>query len=222
MTLEILNHELLKVDRTTEQLELNKKKWDGWARTLDDENRRNKFLRDGQRRVVSLLQLKPNSNFLDIGCGTGWALNLAAQSVDNSGGFYGVDLSLKMIEKAKQNYRGKENFHFVQADAGSIPLDGNFFDVIICTHSFHHYPRPANVMSEINRMLKRGGKVYILDPATDTLFGKLINRIIGILEAEHVKMYSTEEFRSMFASAGMNYVCTEAMGSIEKIHIAEK
>ena len=210
------------MDRTTRHLELNKKKWDGWARTLDDENRRNKFLRDGQRRVVSLLQLKPNSNFLDIGCGTGWALNLAAQSVDNSGGFYGVDLSLKMIEKAKQNYRGNENFHFVQADASSIPLDGDFFDVIICTHSFHHYPQPAKVMSEIYRLLKPGGEVYILDPATDTLFGKLINWIIGILEAEHVKMHSTEEFKIMFTGAGLKYVRTEVINSIEKIHIAEK
>lgn len=210
------------MDRTTKHLELNKKKWDSWAGTLDGKSRRNEFLRDGQKRVVSLLNLKENSSFLDIGCGTGWAVNLAAQSVNYAGTFYGVDLSEKMIEKARENSAGKENFHFVQADSRSIPLDSNFFDAIICTHSFHHYIDPQKVMNEIHRLLKPGCKVYILDPTTDTWFGRVVDRIVRMLEPDHVKMYSTEEYRSMFAGAGLNYVRTEMIRSLEKIHIAEK
>lgn len=206
----------------TTQVRLNERKWDRRAESFDARTRRNKFLRDGQSRVVSLLQLKPDTNFLDIGCGTGWALNLAAQSVNNAGTFYGVDLSSRMIGKAKENFEGKENFHFLQADSQSIPLESDFFDAIICTHSFHHYLDPQKVMSEIHRLLKPGGKVYILDPTTDMWFGRLIDRIIKLLQPEHVKMYSTEEFRSMFEGACMNYVRTEVIRSIEKIHIAEK
>ncbi len=206
----------------TKHNELNKKKWDKWAGSLDGNNWRYEFLRDGQRKVVSLLNLKENMSFLDIGCGTGWAVNLAAQSINDAGMFYGIDLSSKMIEKARENFAGKEHFHFVQADSRSIPLESGFFDVIICTHSFHHYLDPEKVMNEIHRLLKSGGKVYILDPTTDTLFGKLVDKIVKMFEPEHVRMYSTREFKAMFAGAGLTYICTEIVKSFDKIHIAEK
>lgn len=205
----------------SEHRKLNEKKWDAWAGTLDKESRRNRFLRDGQRRVVSLLEPKKGMTFLDIGCGTGWAVNLAARSVEDDGTFYGVDLSSKMIEKAKENFRGRKNLRFIVSDSKSIPLEDNFFDVIICTHSFHHYLNPQNVMNEIKRLLKKGGRVYILDPTTDSMFARIIDKIIKMFEPDHVKMYSTEEFKNMFAVAGLKYDRTEVIRSIEKIHIAQ-
>lgn len=218
----VLKFELFKMDRGTKHLELNEKKWDRWAGSLDNESRRNQFLRDGQRKVVSLLNLKENSTFLDIGCGTGWAVRLAAESINYQGAFYGVDMSSKMIEKARENYKGNENFHFVKADSSSIPLDSDFFDAIICTHSFHHYLDAQKVMIEIHRLLKPGGRVYILDPTTDTLFGKMVDKIVKMFEPEHVRMYSTEEFKAMFAGAGLKHIHTEIVKSFDKIHIAEK
>ncbi len=206
----------------SKHLKLNEKKWDRWAESLDNENWRTRFLRDGQRKVIAVVDLKEGANFLDIGCGTGWAVHLAAESVSNNGTFYGVDLSSKMVEKAKENFRGRENFHFVQADSGSIPLDSDFFDVVICTNSFHHYLHPEKVMAEINRLLKSGGKVYILDPTADTWFGKIFDWMGRITEHAHVKMYSTEEFRNMFTDSGFKYIRTEVVRSLEKIHIAEK
>ncbi len=66
------------------------------------------------------------------------------------------------------------------------------------------------------------GRFYLLDPTSNTCFGKLINKIVEILEPEHVRMYSTRELMNMFAPAGLKYDGTEALQSIEKIQIAEK
>ena len=206
----------------SKHIERNRKKWDRWAKSLDSNSMRSRFLRDGQRRVVELLELNEGDYFLDIGCGTGWAVRLAAETVNYHGFFYGVDLSEKMIEKANQNFEGKENFHFIKADSRAIPLDGGKFDAIICTHSFHHYIDPQAVVNEIYRLLKPGGKVFVLDPTVDSVFGRVIDIIIRFVQPEHVKMYSTGEFMRFFEAAGLSYIRTETIRSVEKIHVGEK
>ena len=203
-------------------LQLNEAKWDEWAKSLDDKNWRNDFLREAQSRVLSLLSFKEDVHFLDVGCGTGWAVGEFAKLADDKGAFYGVDLSPKMIEKAKSNFSGMDNFHFLQANAESIPLDADFFDIIICTNSFHHYPNPDKALNEMYRLLKKGGKVYVLDPTGDAWIIKFVDRFIKLVEPEHVKIYSTREFQQLFDKAGLKYLTLEAINWHQGIHVGEK
>lgn len=203
--------------------QLNKEKWDKWASSYDSNNWRNKYLRDAQSKLVSYLDVKDNVRFLDLGCGTGWAIGETAKLVGNKGEFYGIDLSEKMIEKAKSNYRDRDNFHFIEASAESMPLNNNFFDIIICTNSFHHYLHPDKVLKEIYRLLKKGGKIYILDPTADSWIIKIIDKIIKLAEPEHVKLYSTKEFRLMFEKAQLKYsIAPQTFQAASKVHIGEK
>ncbi len=205
--------------------QLNEAKWDKWASTLDEKGWRRDFLRRAQSKIISLLEIKENVRFLDIGCGTGWAIGKAAELAGGKGEFYGVDLSAKMVEKAKENFSGKDNvagsamshFHFLQANAESIPLESNFFDIIICTNSFHHYLHPDKALKEMRRLLTPGGKVYILDPTADSWIAKAADKIFRLIEPEHVKMYSTKEFQQLFEQAGLKYSRSEI--GREKIHI---
>ncbi len=210
------------MNKEEKHLEINKKKWDKWSVTLDGKGYRNEFLRKAQKSVISLLDFKEGMNILDIGCGTGYALRRAAELNNYNGLFYGVDLSSKMIEKAEDNFKDHNNFHFVQSNAESIPLDDNFFDIIICTNSFHHYLNPGKALKEMHRLLKSGGKLYILDPAADNLFLKFFDKVAGLLEPSHVKIYSTKEFKELFSAAGLSYYKTVAIKSQQKIHIGEK
>ena len=207
---------------SSKHLELNEAKWDKWAGTLDEKSWRNDYLRAAQSKVISLLNIQPGVHFLDIGCGTGWAVGQVAKLVDDQGSFYGVDLSPKMIEKAKSNFRGRDHLFFTQANVESIPLDSDFFDSIICTNSFHHYPNPAKALNEMYRLLKSGGKVYILDPTADTRLMKLIDKIIKAIDPEHVKMYSTKEFQQMFSEVGLKYLNSKLVNGRESIHIGAK
>ena len=141
-----------------EHLLLNEKRWDKWAENYDKKSLLQDKLRQAQRSVIYILDVNENINFLDVGCGTGYAIGEAAKLVNGKGEFYGIDLSSKMIEKAKDNYRDKSNFHFIKANVESIPLNDNFFNIIICTYSFHHYLNPDKALKEIYRLLKKGGK----------------------------------------------------------------
>jgi len=200
----------------------NQKKWDQWANSLDGKGWRYQFLRRAQLGVVSLLEVKENVHFLDIGCGTGWAVGQAAQKFGQSGSFFGADLSEKMIEKAKENFAGRPNIHFLSANAESIPLESHFFDIIICTNSFHHYLHPDKALKEMCRLLKRGGTVYVLDPTADSWIVTVADKIIRLFEPAHVKIYSSQEFRDLFEGAGLSYGGSVSVAPHQTVHIGEK
>jgi len=212
-----------KMKDETKHVQMNEAMWDKWAEadTLDNNGPQSRFLRGDQSKVISLLNIHPNVHFLDIGCGTGWAVGQAANLVKGNGLFYGVDLSPRMIEKAKSNFSGKDNFHFLQANSESIPLDDNFFDIIICTNSFHHYLHPDKALREMRRLLKSGGKLYLLDPLADSWITKFWDMLAKLKEPEHVKFYSTKEFQQLFKQAGLKY-SSAATNWRQGIHIGEK
>jgi ubiquinone/menaquinone biosynthesis C-methylase UbiE len=163
-------------------------------------------------------------HFLDIGCGTGFAIAEAARKVGGHGQFFGIDLSTKMIEQAKRKFDGIGNFTFIESNAESIPLESNFFDVIICTNSFHHYYHPQKALGEMYRLLKNSGKVYILDPTNDGLLMKIMERFMKF-GPEHAKLYSSREFESLYVQTGFRYLghFPDVKFNIgTKVHIGEK
>ncbi len=206
----------------SKHIKLNEAKWDKWSKTADGKGLKYDYLRRAQSSVLSLLTFNEGMNFLDIGCGTGWAVGQAAKLSGNKGSFYGIDLSSGMIEKARENFREFDNFHFIQANSESIPLDDNSFDNIICTNSFHHYLHPEKAMSEISRLLKPGGKIFILDPAADNMFIKILDKFIKLLYPEHVKIYSSDEFKRLMIAAGLKYKGFEIIFAHQKVQIGEK
>jgi ubiquinone/menaquinone biosynthesis C-methylase UbiE len=205
--------------------ELNKKKWDRRAANFDE--KRFDYFRVMQKRLISLLGLKENQRLLDMGCGTGWAVRYAAGLVNQHGEFYGIDISTKMIEKAIAGSAGYKNIHFYQTDADQLPFKNDFFDFIICSNSFHHYFNPHKVLAEAYRVLKPACKIYILDLTADGFIGRMIDRRTKKREPEHVKFYSTDEYRQLFLKAGLRYLNSRVLpgrviGFPMKVHIGEK
>jgi ubiquinone/menaquinone biosynthesis C-methylase UbiE len=217
---------VLETEEKHEYIRLNEKKWDARAETFERKwfNRFN-FFQFLQMRVIALLYLNKGQHFLDIGCGTRWAVRYAASVVQNKGDFYGIDISPKMIEKAKEICGSCENIHFDKANAEKLPFENDFFDFIICTNSFHHYFNPSRVLAEVFRVLKSHGRFLILDATTDGPLVKIIDRFIRKRDHTHVKMYSTREYRAFFTQAGLKHVSSKSIWGpmmSMKVHIAEK
>ena len=207
------------MEEEREHARLNEKKWDLRAETYDKWSHRFYF-RFTQKRVVSLLNLQENQCFLDMGCGTGWAVRYAASLVQNKGKFYGIDISSRMIEEAEKNCGGCENIYFYKADAAALPFEGDFFDFIICTNSFHHYFSPSKVLDEVYRVLKPRGKIYILELTADGFIMKMVDK--RKKEREFVKHYSTQGYKTLFAEARLNYISSKLITPPVKVHIAAK
>lgn len=203
-----------------EHIELNQQKWDSWAKSFD--RKIYDFFRFMQKRTISLTALKEKDYFLDIGCGTGWAVRHASKIIKENGKAFGIDLSPKMIEIAKSNSQNNQNVFFFQANAENLPFEDNFFEFIICTNSFHHYFDTLKVLDEVFRVLKKEGEIYILDVTTDGFLAKMLDKVFQKEEQEHVKYYSTQEFKEFYAKANLNYIASKLILPFVKVHIAKK
>jgi ubiquinone/menaquinone biosynthesis C-methylase UbiE len=199
---------------------LNQQKFDKWANNYEE---RNSIFRYFQKRVISLIDLHSPSNFLDLGCGTGWAVRYVSALLEGEGRFVGIDISENMIKKANEVAQGTNNVFYYNASSEELPLGNNFFDNIICTFSFHHYLHPAKALSEARRVLKPGGRLYILDVTPDDFITKLIDKLVLRRQKEHIKQYSTEEFKQMFSATGLKFSKSRRILSYPiKLHVAEK
>jgi ubiquinone/menaquinone biosynthesis C-methylase UbiE len=182
----------------------NEKKWTRRAAHFDD--RSNDIFRFLQWTLISTLKITPPCAFLDLGCGTGWAVRYVARLLAGKGIFVGVDLSIGMIEKARANAAGMQHVTFHQANADDLPFEDNLFDTVICSNSFHHYSKPILALQEARRVLKPGGQIHILDITADDFFIRWIDRRARLSEKEHVKFYGSGEYAGMFSRAGLTYI----------------
>jgi len=98
---------------------------------------------------------KRGVKILDIGCGTG----MAAERLKDFGAVYGVDISPKSIEQA----RDRLDEAYVSL-AEKLPFQNEIFDVIVCTEVIEHLLAPSEALSEFNRVLRSGGYLIISTP----------------------------------------------------------
>ena len=210
--------------KADEYAKLNEELWDLRAESWFDRrfSFQSRYLRWMQKKLFSLLEFGRNPRFLDLGCGTGWAVHYAASLAGRRGEFYGVDISSKMIEKAEAGSTSYRNVHFRKANAEELPFDNDFFDLVICSNSFHHYFSPDKVLGEVYRVLKPNGRIYVLDMTADGLMTRMFDRLVKKKEPAHVKLYSTIEYQTLFERARLRYVTSKSVLLSTKVHIAEK
>lgn len=200
----------------------NERKWSLRAVTYDE--KRYSYFRFLQKELISLTKIMPPINFLDLGCGTGWAVCYVAKMINGKGNFIGIDISKGMIEKSVNNANGLPNVNFYEASSDHLPLESNYFDTVICTNSFHHYSRPKAALNEVSRVQKSNGRIYILDVTADDFFIRWIDDKVKAKEKEHVKFYSSSEYDAMFNGARLKHVASQRMKILYplKVHIGEK
>jgi len=208
------------MDVKLEHTQRNARKWDARAATYD--SRRFNYFRWMQQRVIRMIDLKPGCRFLDVGCGTGWAVRYVARALRDRGQFYGVDISAKMIEMAQFQSSAFANVHFYRTSAEEIPLESDSVDFAICTNAFHHFLDPASVLNEIRHVLVRGGRLYILDLTADDFLTRWIDRRTVQREREHVKFYASADYQALFAGARLRHLASQFLLYPMKVHVAER
>jgi ubiquinone/menaquinone biosynthesis C-methylase UbiE len=111
--------------------------------------------------VLDKMRLAPTDNVLDVGCGSGWLSRRLGKLVPE-GRVVGMDISDEMIRIARRNSTDHENLLFITGKVGEIPWESNFFTHAISVESAYYWPDPAAGLKEIHRILRPGGKAWIL------------------------------------------------------------
>jgi SAM-dependent methyltransferase len=102
---------------------------------------------------------------LDIGCGAGVDIFLAAMMSGHSGTAVGIDVIPNMLERARTNLSLTElkNISFHEASAENLPFPDAEFDVVMSNGALNLVPDKPQALAEIFRVLKPEGRVMIAD-----------------------------------------------------------
>jgi len=114
---------------------------------------------------TALAEIKSGDVVVDLGCGAGFDVFLAARKIGESGKVIGVDMTEEMIEKARENAKkyNYTNTEFKLGDIEELPIEDNSVDVIISNCVINLAPNKDKVFSESYRILKYGGKMFVSD-----------------------------------------------------------
>ncbi|RJP70896.1 MAG: class I SAM-dependent methyltransferase [Ignavibacteriales bacterium] len=158
-------------------------------------NQRKKELLGRFTKAEQLLNKKENINFLDVGCGEGNALAEAAKRNWNA---TGIDITDNRNENAKT-----ENINF---KTGSL-LEQNFpadtFDFVYMDSVLEHTLQPLEYLTEIKRILKKNGIVYVGIPNEDCLFNT-IRKIVFTLTGKGNISVKIKPFDTPYHVVGFN------------------
>lgn len=110
----------------------------------------------------TMMKLLPPMEIADLGAGEGTFSQLLAQRAKK---VIAVDNSEKMIEYAASVARqnGVENLEFRLGDLEEPPIEDGMVDLAFFSQALHHANKPSRAVKEAHRILRKGGRIVILD-----------------------------------------------------------
>lgn len=128
---------------------------------------------------------------LDFGCGMGKTMKKISE-VNPDADLFGMDVSSTAIERGRKLF---PDFDFYEINDGDpLPLEDNSIDFVFSSEVIEHVYDTENAFSELNRVLKKGGKVLITVP----YHGLIKNILIALFGFErhfdptwgHIRFYT--------------------------------
>jgi arsenite methyltransferase len=119
----------------------------------------------GVANLWQLGRLAPGERVLDLGSGAGTDSLIAAQMVGDTGRVTGVDMTPKMLARARAaaSEMGVGNAEFIEAEAEQLPFPDASFDVVISNGVIDLIPDKDAVFAGLFRVLAPGGRLQIAD-----------------------------------------------------------
>ncbi len=151
-----------------------------------------------------LLQLVPDIVIADLGAGEGTLSQLLAR---NARRVIAVDNSEKMVEfgSALAKEHGFANLDYRLGDIQDPPIDPGTVDLAIFSQALHHAAQPALALQAAHRILRKGGRVMILD-----LLGHSFEQARE-LYADTWLGFSEVELHEMLSGAGFRKIAAEVV-----------
>lgn len=196
-----------------------------------------------RKDTMKHMDVKPGSKALDVCCGTAdWTIALA-EAVGENGHVTGLDFSQNMLNVGLEKTKNMKQVKLVQGNAMELPFPDNTFDYVTIGFGLRNVPDYMQVLREMNRVVKPGGKVVCLETSQSEIPGyrqlfrfyfRYIMPLFGKLFAKSYKEYSwlqesandfpgMKKLKKMFEQAGLqNVVYKSYSGGAAAMHMGFK
>ena len=160
--------------------------------------------------LFDLLNIQPNDNVLDLGCGTGHISKLIKEKT--KGKIVAVDPSEGMIKKAQEKFFN-QGISFRVCSTEQLDYQ-NEFDIIFCNSAFQWFVNPTEAVKACHNSLRINGKMAIQAPAKNNYcpnFLRAINEVKNDKYTQEVFSYfnspwffrnTAKEYAELFESVG--------------------
>jgi len=138
-------------------------KWDNAAACFDFMNR-GVELRFGEDKEKCFSQAEGLTLLVAVGTG------LDLPYFSDSHNLVGIDISEKMLEKAKEKLEGRIHTHLTRTDVHNLPFPDETFDTVVTSCTFCSVPDPVRGLKELNRVLKKGSSILMFEHVRSDIF----------------------------------------------------
>ena len=153
-----------------------------------------------------LALIDPSITVGDLGCGTGQVSELIAPHVAK---VVAVDGSTDMVQAARKRLKALPQVDVRRGDMEALPIDDGQLDVAIVALVLHHVPEPARALSEVRRVLKRDGRIMIVDMLSH-------DRVEYQQQMGHVWLgFSEKTIKKHLEAAGFDRIATTVLPADE-------
>ena len=159
-----------------------------------------KGLRTTYKHVATVLDLKPEDDFLEIGFGSGIFMRSYAAHVRSITGLDHSEDMVKLATKYNQERVDAGTAEFRQGEASQLPWENEKFSAAAAIATFILLPKPLESLKEIHRVLRPGGRLVIsvewnAEDGVD--YTKYIKKY-------RIRLYTGKEIQAMFQEAGFS------------------
>ncbi|OIO38213.1 MAG: methyltransferase type 11 [Candidatus Omnitrophica bacterium CG1_02_49_16] len=158
------------------------------------------------------LDLKGTEKVLDVACGTGALEQLLVRSHPGQS-ISGIDISEKMLSIARHKLSAYPRVAFFKASASAISFPKETFDVVVCANAFHYFENPLACLIEMKRVLKRGGRIVILDWCRDYLICRLCDLFLKAFDPAYRRCYTQRELNTFLIEAKLRILRAQKFGT---------
>jgi ubiquinone/menaquinone biosynthesis C-methylase UbiE len=189
------------------QLELIHKNFTNTAKVFGDFVLKNRAAEADEFADVAIAGAADAANWraMDLACGPGTFARAIAKHVRFT---IGLDLTPAMLLRARESVSAvNRSCAFARGDGNRIPfLDGSF-DLAVCGYSIHHVLNAAQVIAELARIVRRGGRVAIADMISRSEESRDAQTAIErARDRSHTVALTSEEMRTIFSHAGLRVI----------------
>jgi ubiquinone/menaquinone biosynthesis C-methylase UbiE len=168
--------------------------------------------------LIAIADLRPGQRVLDVACGTGVVTRLAAERVGRNGAVVGLDVNPGMLAVARSQAPPGTPIEWHQANADSISLPDEAFDVVLCQMGLQFITNKLAALREMRRVLKQGGRALVNvpgpKPAIFAILTEGLGRHLGPQAASFgdlvFSVHDADELGELLRSAGFRKVDVQA------------